>query len=777
MARIFILIIWLGIAFQGFTQSMSSNDARSSIGLFTPIIVESDWKEIYLSDYLLGPQDVDVTCPNHIELERLDKEIIRIKLIGQGAPVTHLSVKTNQGDFAIPLIQSNKKRVDFSFDPQGIIHETVQLVGDINAWNPANTPLSLSSDGSWKTSLYLTPGTYGYQMVTDGNWNLDQNNPDSMSNGQGGYNSTLIVPGPKASDYPFFKKISHSPSTLNVTLSQNNSLVAFWNNTPIPSTSNDDHYKINIPAEAKNQSRSFIRLYAYNSSYGKGADQLIPLRYGRVITSTSDLSRMDKQSMIMYFLMVDRFFNADRNNDEPTKDPQIAPQANHLGGDLEGVSQRLSYIKELGINTLWLSPIVQNAIGAYGYYDEGGVTSKFSSYHGYWPISFTNVDYRFGTNDDLQTLVDQCHGEDMNIILDFIANHVHETHPIYLKHKNDGWTTELYLPDGTLNTEKWDEHRLTTWFDTHLPSLNLEKEEVSDMLVDSAVYWIEKYNIDGFRHDATKHIPLSFWRALTKKIKHISSDENRPIYQVGETYGTPELISSYINTGMLDGQFDFNVFDAVLNSVCRNDVGFEVLAERLRQSIAYYGNNHLMGNMSGNQDKPRLMSMASGDISFEEDSKLAGWTRDIELQTATGFKRVAIMHAINFFIPGVPCIYYGDEFGMPGGNDPDNRRMMKFDQYSIQENNTINTVQSLARTRTQHMALNYGSFNILEANNNRFVATRTYMDEMITLLINNGPSMESFDNIDFTNATVLSGSARLLHDKILLKPFEFVIIK
>jgi len=106
----------------------------------------------------------------------------------------------------------------------------------------------------------------------------------------------------------------------------------------------------------------------------------------------------------------------------------------------------------------------------------------------------------------------------MNIIVDYVANHVHENHPVYQQHKD--WATPLYLPDGRMNTELWDEERLTTWFDTFLPTLDLENPVVAEAMTDSALFWLHNYDIDGFRHDATKHIPESFWRMLTLKAKN-----------------------------------------------------------------------------------------------------------------------------------------------------------------------------------------------------------------------------------------------------------------
>jgi glycosidase len=458
---------------------------------------------------------------------------------------------------------------------------------------------------------------------------------------------------------------------------------------------------------------------------------------------------MDKHAITMYFPMIDRFVNARSDNDFPVSDPDIKPRANYLGGDLAGVIRTLQngYFDEIGINTIWLSPIPQNAEGSFGLWDKGGVSSEFSAYHGYWPTSFTKIDYRYGTAKELKMLVNSAHNKQMNVLLDFIANHVHEDHPVYQANKDDGWATDLYLPDGSLNTERWDDHRLTTWFDVFLPSLNLEKIEVTEMVSDSALYWLKEYNIDGFRHDATKHIPEIFWRTLSRKVKAHAQETNREIYQVGETYGTTELISSYIGSGMLDAQFDFNVYDALVNSICREAIGFEQVVRRINESMEYYGSHHLMGNMSGNQDKPRLMSLATGEVRFDEDTKQAGWSREIHKQTKDGFDRVAMMHLFNFTIPGVPVVYYGDEIGMPGGNDPDNRRMMKFDDLSDDALALKSIVSKLAKIRTGNMALIYGEMEWLTTETNQLAFVRQYMGDAILVLVNNASTAYTF-NID-----------------------------
>jgi cyclomaltodextrinase len=395
---------------------------------------------------------------------------------------------------------------------------------------------------------------------------------------------------------------------------------------------------------------------------------------------------------------------------------------------------------------VWLSPITQNPEGAYGLWPEP--LTKFSGYHGYWPISNTKIDYRFGDEALFKELIEEAHKQDMNVLLDYVANHVHEEHPLYKEHPE--WATELYLPDGTLNTERWDDHRLTTWFDTFMPTLDFSKPEVVETMTDSAAYWVTNYDLDGFRHDATKHIQLDFWRTLTRKVKERT---DRPIYQIGETYGSYELINSYINTGMLDAQFDFNLYDAEVSTFAKNETSFERLANTLQQGLNYYGSHHLMGNISGNQDKARFISYASGDVSFEEDAKKAGWTREITMSDTTAYKKLAQLQAFNLSVPGIPVIYYGDEYGSIGGNDPDNRRRMKFENLNNQETQLKNTVTSLVNKRRNSMALQYGETKILRADKEVMIIERNYFTEEVYVVFNKTNKAQDI-NVDGNTITV-----------------------
>ena len=112
---------------------------------------------------------------------------------------------------------------------------------------------------------------------------------------------------------------------------------------------------------------------------------MIPLKYGEVVIDTKELDRKDWHTSIMYFAMVDRFFNGNPNNDQPVQDSTVHPRANYQGGDIEGMRQKLAdgYFDALHTNTLWISPITQNPEDAWGLWNQGGPVSTFSGYHGY----------------------------------------------------------------------------------------------------------------------------------------------------------------------------------------------------------------------------------------------------------------------------------------------------------------------------------------------------------------------------------------------------------
>ena len=744
MNRIFTIIITI-IAITFFSCNSNKFDLKYTndseiFGLASPIDLNIDTTFVFLDDYFNNVERIDsVTCEKNRGLSLSDNNEILTMISNDELPkLTVVNCWINGVPYSLLAKKSEKEKVKLSFNPKAENYKTVQFAGEMNGWNP-NAGNMKNTNGNWESEILLNPGTYQYQFVTDGNWKLDPNNPDSIDNNVGGFNSLLSVGGKNIDKTPilFTEKVLKRKVKIGYK-NQVEEFMIFWQNFKLPS----DFYKINentvfiiIPEQAKKLERSYIRMSAFNEN-GVSNDILIPLKNGKVILKTETLNRFDHHSNILYNAFVDRFNNGNPKNDEPVDDPEILPQANYLGGDIFGITQKIKegYFNDLGINTIWISPLVQNPKGAFGLWPEP--RTKFSGYHGYWPVSFTKIDYRYGTSDELKKLVETAHEHGLNVLLDFVANHVHQEHPVYQKH-ND-WATNLYLPDGSLNTEKWDEHRLTTWFDVFLPTLDLSKPEVVEMLTDSAIFWLEEYNLDGFRHDATKHIPEIFWRTLTKKIKNqIMIPQKKVLYQIGETYGNSELISSYVNSGELNAQFDFNVYDDAVAVFAHDNESFGRLNTSLEESLKYYGNHNLMGYITGNQDRPRFISLAGGDLSFNEDSKLAGWTREIGVGDPIGYKKLSSLTAFLMTIPGVPVIYFGDEIGDPGGNDPDNRRMMRFENLKKEEKKVKDIAKKLIKIRKNNLEFIFGDFETLFVSDMIYAYARTYFNDISVVIFNN----------------------------------------
>ena len=511
-------------------------------------------------------------------------------------------------------------------------------------------------------------------------------------------------------------------------------VMVFWQNVKMSSTDyelNGRELIVRVPREAGLMKRSYIRIIASEGEKISN-DLLIPLEYKRVLSDISQLDRTDKQAQVLYSLMIDRFHNGDTSNDKPLNRPDVLPTVDFKGGDIKGITDKIQsgFFTDLGINTIWMTPVAQNPDDPWGL-DKDPYT-KFSAYHGYWPINPTVLNPHFGTEEQLKEMLEEAHKRNINVIVDYVANHLHQSSPILKEHPD--WVTPMYTEDGRLNVRLFDDERLTTWFDTFLPTLDLEKEEVREAMTDSALYWIRHYDFDGFRHDAAKHIPESYWRLLTKKIRKERNWNH--LYQIGETYGSVELVRSYVKSGMLDGQFDFNVYHTAVKVFGLDGGDMRVLNTELYKSLDNYGYHNLMGYISGNHDKPRFISVAGGTVSLSEDTKAAGRKRKILVGDTVAYDKLALLEAFMLTIPGVPCIYQGDEYGVPGANDPDNRRMMQFDNYSVREQQHLDKVKKLIKLRRSSLPLIYGDMLSLFCDKDVMAFARIYMGEIVVVAYN-----------------------------------------
>ena len=643
----------------------------------------------------------------------------------------------------IPVIVETKNKINFRFRPP-VRAQAVYVMGTFNSWNRTSDPLSdTDGDGIFETTLSLDEGVYEYQFVYDKVEVWDKQNPDKIDNGFGGYNSLLRVTRGNKENIPYLyyyqgqqtSKItiainSGSATTdLNLYMLLDNHLLSkeIW-------SLNGHTVQIDLSL-LPSQGRHCLRIIA--DLQGNAGNILhIWLNDGQPLPDDIFIW----QDAIIYSLMTDRFFDGDSNNNRPVNNPQLDERANFQGGDFSGIINKLNdgYFKDLGINTIWISPVTRTTNKAYQEWPEP--KRYYSGYHGYWPVRSDSTEPRFGTMNQFKEIVHIAHDQNIKVLLDFISNHVHIEHPYY--HDHPDWFGTMKLPDGTLNIRLWEAYRLTTWFDTFLPSFDyISSRQALETMTDNALFWLKETRIDGFRHDATKHVPYIFWKRLNRKIKaNITPERELPVYQIGETFGGHDLIKSYVNNGMLDAQFNFDQFFTARRVFVERRSDFKDLALALEKSLVIYGDNHLMGNIMDSHDQARMIAMLEGDLSLADDALQRAWQDPpVMVDDTISYRKARVFLTYLLTIPGIPIIYYGDEIGMTGAGDPDNRRMMRFDNAcTAQERNQFVKVKQLIRVRKNNSSLRRGDYLTLMADKDLFAYSRGDLSQRIVVVLYKG---------------------------------------
>ena len=648
----------------------------------------------------------------------------------------------------------------FRFDPEGEV-TSVHLIGQFNDWSRTRDPmLDPDGDGVYEATVAVEPGRYEYKFYTlapDGTPGepLDPSNPETVPNGLGGTNNVLVVPprfdetvalhvrgfgdrsdarltprNPHVGTAEFAYERGGRPKE-----PREEEAIVLLNNRPLAPD------RVSIVAN-----RIAVRVLPGDTGVLRVAvseDDGLATRFASVELKDGALADdFAWRDAVIYQILVDRWRDGDPSNSRPVPGDSIAARANYHGGDLAGILQQLraGYLDSLGVNTLWLSPVIENTDRAHREYPPPHRT--YTGYHGYWPTHPERVEERFGDMALLQTVVREAQARGIRVLLDFVANHTHEDHPFFREHRD--WFGTLDLPDGRKNLRLWDEQRLTTWFEPYLPSFDFSNHEALEAMTDNAVWWIETSGADGFRHDAVKHIPNRFWRTLTQKLRAVDAKRvargEAPLYQIGETFGSYDLIASYVTPGQLDAQFNFNLYDTAKYVFLDPEADFAVLDAEMQRTLDVYGPDHVMGNLMDSHDKARFLAYADGDIARDApDDKEVGWLTDIRVDDPASYRLAELYLAYLLTTPGVPTIYYGDEIGMTGANDPDNRRPMRWgDDVTPDEQALRERVSQLVRLRRDRSALRRGGFHTLHAEGDVWVYARAGADGRTLVALNKG---------------------------------------
>ncbi|MGA9525277.1 MAG: alpha-amylase family glycosyl hydrolase [Myxococcaceae bacterium] len=387
----------------------------------------------------------------------------------------------------------------------------------------------------------------------------------------------------------------------------------------------------------------------------------------------------------IYFVMVDRFANGDPSNDGKIdlKDP-----AAFHGGDLAGVISKLDELKALGVETLWLSPVFKMR------------TEKFYGYgafHGYWVEDLHQIEPRFGDEATLTRLSDELHRRGMKLVLDIVLNHVGPDTRLVTEKPH--W----FHRKGAL--EKWDDPEQLVSHDVHgLPDLAQDRPEVYQYLIDGALKWIRVAKPDGFRLDAVKHMPLSFWRRFNQDIRRHAGEDFLLLGEMLE--GDASVLARTQREGGFNSIFDFPLHFAVNDVFCKGASPAKLAA--VMSTDRLYEDASALVPVVDNHDLPRLMSTCGGDLE--------------KAKQALFFTLTA---------RGTPSFIWGTEVGLTGAKEPENRGDMVFEDHPLRH-----FIGKTLALRRAHPSLSEGVPLLLEVASDRLIYARVVNTELAVFVVN-----------------------------------------
>jgi glycosidase len=449
----------------------------------------------------------------------------------------------------------------------------------------------------------------------------------------------------------------------------------------------------------------------------------------------------DWRDGMMYFVLLDRFNDGDPTNNNPEQG--VETPGNWQGGDLAGVLAKINdgYFSNLGVNVLWLSSPLDTPAG----HNTGDDGHEYTGYHGYWPGDLTKIEEHLGTADLLGQVVQAAHAKGIKVVLDYVMNHVHQLSPVYQQHPDWFWPIET--PDGRYclcgQGCSWDTapDNLRCWFDSFLPDFNFTIDDARHFSVQNAIGLAMSAGVDGLRLDAVKHIEPSWLTDLRAQLNAELTPPGHPFYLIGETFSADQgLIRSYIDpANKLDGQFDFPLRAALVRNILMRQGTLYDLDNFLTQNDTFYGGLSVMGTFLGNHDLPRMVHLAEDVPQFGEwdGGKNRAWdNRPAQPDYDRPYERLRVAFTALFTLPGMPLVYYGDEIGMAGGGDPDNRQFMKWSGVPDRQELVRSHVGKLTRIRQDNPALRFGARQQVWLGNDVYAYQLTHGASQVVVVLN-----------------------------------------
>lgn len=402
-------------------------------------------------------------------------------------------------------------------------------------------------------------------------------------------------------------------------------------------------------------------------------------QYGNKFSTTVDVEITDRvkenkkdfdwDEAVVYFMMTDRFFDGNKSNNTASgADTYGENPGLYHGGDFAGVTAKLKYLQDLGVNTIWITPIVENIKGV-AVTDEGSEDVPYNAaYHGYWASDFTKLNPTLGTTEEFKTMISEAHKRGMRIMVDIVVNHA-------------GYGTESTFAD-MLRDKSVSEGDIKSW-QSGLPDFATENADVRAKLVEWQTAWMKDYGVDYFRVDTVKHVDSTTWAAL----KNSTTKVNSSFKMIGEYFGAGYASNgSSLGTGQMDADLDFDFNDQATSFVSGNISSVEKFLSARNSAL---NNTYMTGQFLSSHDEDGFKAALM---------KGKGYTKD----EATSAALVAA--TLQLTAKGIPVIYYGEEVGLSGLNNypyQTNRYDMDFN-LATDDNVTYQHYKNLLRIRNAY---------------------------------------------------------------------------
>lgn len=405
---------------------------------------------------------------------------------------------------------------------------------------------------------------------------------------------------------------------------------------------------------------------------------------------------------VIYQIFPDRFYNGDPTNDpegvmEWGKKPEN--QYNFFGGDLAGITAKLPYLEDLGVNTLYLTPIF------------AALTN-----HKYDTKDYFEIDPVFGEKDDFRKLVAECHRRGMRIVLDAVFNHcgyyLAQFQDVLEKGEASPYRDWFYIENYPVSRAplNYEAFAGTIW---NMPKLRTANPEVRDFLLKVGEYWIKEFDIDGWRLDVANEIDHAFWREFRTKMR----EAKRDLYIIGEVWHHSD---AYLQGDQFDAVMNYHFRDVISRFIGERSLNAEEFDARLTLNRVTYREQAVKAawNLLGSHDTERILTRFQGDKA-----------------------KLRLAFTMQMTYPGVPYIYAGDEIGIEGKDDPDNRRCMIWEEEG-QDLELKAFFKKLIAIRKECTPLRYGEFRTVRADSATgiYIYERYTAQERALVAINNSDS-------------------------------------